>query len=264
MSCKICGDNVEPFSRACLLGRYEIEFYRCDSCGFICTEEPYWLEEAYAAAITGSDVGLVQRNIQLTKVSKVLISVFFDRAGRFVDYAGGYGLLVRLMRDNGFDFRWYDKYCENLFSRDFVAPQAGSEPVELLTAFEVFEHLADPWSELERMLAFSRNILFTTQLLPEPVPRPGEWWYYGVEHGQHIAFYTRRALASLAKRAGLNFYTNGASMHLFTEKRLLQPLFFALARYKTARLLAPFSGRESLIAADYNAASGSVLDREDS
>ena len=261
MVCNICANKVDLFCHASLLRSYEVAYYRCTSCGFICTEEPCWLEEAYSSAITGSDVGLVRRNIQLATIAKVVISTFFGRSGRFVDYAGGYGLFVRLMRDNGFDFRWYDKYCENIFARGFEAPGAGREPVKLLTAFEVFEHLADPVGELERMLAFSRNVLFTTQLLPEPAPRPGEWWYYGLEHGQHIAFFTRKALAALAKRNGLNFYTNGASMHLFTEKLLLQPLFFGLARYRAARFLAPFAGRESLISADYATAAGSVLDR---
>jgi hypothetical protein len=249
------------FASAAVLGKYTVGYFRCSRCGFIRTEEPYWLEEAYSSAITGSDVGLVRRNFQLAAIAKVVIATFFGRAGYFVDYAGGYGLFVRLMRDSGFDFRWYDKYCNNLFARDFVAPQPVTEPAELLTAFEVFEHLADPFGELERMLTFSPNILFTTQLLPEPAPRPGEWWYYGLEHGQHIAFYTREALLQLAKRAGLNYYTNGASMHLFTEKRLLQPLFFGLARYRTARFLAPFVGRKSLVSADYAAAAGSVLDR---
>ena len=261
MDCRICAHSMEPFARATLLRRYDIAYHRCTYCGFIRTEEPNWLAEAYASAITGSDVGLVRRNHQLAAVARVVISAFFRRSGRFLDYAGGYGLIVRLMRDSGYDFSWYDRYCENIFARGFEASPPGSEPLEMLTAFEVFEHLADPVAELERMLACSRNVLFTTQLLPEPAPQPDGWWYYGLEHGQHIAFYTRRSLALLAERAGLNLYTNGASMHLFTEKRLFQPLFFALARHKTARFLAPLVGRTSLIPADYTHATGSSLAR---
>lgn len=259
MNCSICMTPMDSFASAKILGQHQVGYFLCPKCGYVCTEEPFWLEDAYSSAITKSDVGLVRRNMQLSQVAGVLVSTFFDRSGSFVDYAGGYGLFVRLMRDNGFDFRWYDKYCANLFASDFAAPMPGAEPVELLTAFEVFEHLVDPWSELESMLGYSRNILFTTQILPEPTPTLADWWYYGLEHGQHISFYSRRALATLAKRAGLNFYTNGASMHLFTEKRLSQPLFFCLARYRTARLLAPFAGRNSLLEADYKTATGAAL-----
>lgn len=252
---------MDSFASAKILGQYQVGYFHCPACGYVSTEEPYWLDEAYSSAITKSDIGLVSRNIQLSKVTGVLVNAFFDKSGSFVDYAGGYGLFVRMMRDNGFDFRWYDKYCANLFATGFMASIPGDEPVELLTAFEVFEHLADPWLELESMLQYSRNILFTTQILPEPLPKPADWWYYGLEHGQHISFYSRRSLAALAKRAGLNFYTNGASMHLFTEKRLSQPLFFCLARYRTARLLAPFAGRNSLLEADYKAVTGAALTR---
>jgi len=37
--------------------------------------------------------------------------------GIFLDYAAGYGLFVRLMRDAGYNFRWSDLYCQNLFVR---------------------------------------------------------------------------------------------------------------------------------------------------
>jgi len=261
LNCNICHSTSELLTRALVLGRHESAYYRCTGCGFIQTEEPYWLSEAYSAAITASDVGLVRRNFELSAVAKVLITLFFNPRGHFVDYAGGYGLFVRLMRDCGYDFSWNDKYSENIFAQGFEASPPGGKTVELVTAFEVLEHLVDPTAEVERIFAYSRNILFTTLLLPDPPPQPGEWWYYGLEHGQHIAFYTRCSLALLAERAGLNFYTNGSSMHLFTEKRLSQPLFSVFARYKAARFLAPLAGRTSLVPADYTHASGSSLDR---
>lgn len=264
MICSICSSSAVPVGSAKILGRYPAVYYRCGNCGFIRTEEPYWLDEAYAtAAITGSDVGLVLRNIALAAISKVVIAVFFGKSGTFVDYAGGYGLLVRIMRDSGFDFRWYDKYCDNLFARGFPAPLPGSREVRLVTAFEVMEHLVDPWQELEQMLSYSRNILFTTELLPTPAPQPDKWWYYGLEHGQHVSFYSRESLLFLAKRAGLNYYTNGSTMHLFTEQRISRTLFSAIARYKIARMLAPLAGNGSFIAADYAAVSGTVPIRED-
>jgi hypothetical protein len=241
------------------LDRHYVEFYRCSLCGYICTEDPYWLEEAYSAAITGSDLGLVRRNSRLATITRVLLTIFFDSKGCFLDFAGGYGLFVRMMRDRGFDFKWYDRYCSNLFANGFAADLDAGNNYSLVTAFEVFEHLVDPASGLETLLKQSKNILFTTDLLPEPAPKPEEWWYYGLEHGQHISFYTRKSLQLLAEKKGLNFYSNGATVHLMTEKKLPVMLFFLLARYKTASLLAPLLLNKSLLNDDFRLVTGGNL-----
>jgi hypothetical protein len=91
-------------------------------------------------------------------VSKVtaLIRLCFPQASRFVDYGGGYGMFVRLMRDKGFDFYRSDKYAKNLFAKQFEASETIS--YDLLTAFEVFEHLVNPTDEVERMLKLSDAI----------------------------------------------------------------------------------------------------------
>ncbi len=259
MPCKICKGNVGFFSRTRLLSMHDVEFYRCSSCGYIFTEEPYWLEEAYSSAITGSDVGLVRRNSRLATITRVLLTVFFDTKGCFLDFAGGYGLFVRMMRDNGFDFKWYDRYCANLFANGFAADLVDGENYELVTAFELFEHLVDPVSGLDELLKLSKNILFTTDLLPEPAPKPEEWWYYGLEHGQHISFYTGKSLKLLAARKGLNFYSNGATVHLITEKKLSSALFFLLARHKTSRLIAPLLSKKSLLEDDFRMVAGGEL-----
>jgi hypothetical protein len=73
------------------------------------TEDPYWLDEAYKDPITLTDTGYMQRNINLSKMVATILLLFFDFRRKFLDYVGGYGVFVRLMRDIGFDFYWYDK-----------------------------------------------------------------------------------------------------------------------------------------------------------
>lgn len=260
MACRICSSpRISPFSRATLLRRHRVAYFRCGNCGFICTEEPYWLDEAYSAAITDSDIGLVRRNVRLAGISEVLIRAFFGSHGPFLDYAGGYGLFVRLMRDLGLDFRWYDRYCDNLFARGFAGSIAGDQSYRLLTAFEVFEHLVEPLGEIENMLTLSRNILFTTELLPPDCPKPEEWWYYGTEHGQHISFYSKRSLEIIAERHNLHLASNGKSMHLLTDKKISDALFFLLARHRAAALIGPLLPRRSLLSADFASISAKEL-----
>ncbi len=258
--CKICSSqHVRPFSRAMLLNRHSVQFFRCSDCGFICTEEPYWLQEAYSEAITGSDIGLVRRNIHLAGIAETLIRTFWGSKGTFLDYAGGYGLFVRLMRDRGLDFRWYDQHCANLFAKGFVGSVAGDETYRLLTAFEVFEHLVDPTVEIGKMLTLSKSILFTTELVPANCPNPDDWWYYGLEHGQHVSFYTRRSLEIIAERHNLHLASNGKSMHLLTDRKVSKPLFYLLARHKAAVIINPLLPGKSLLADDFSAVSSKEL-----
>ena len=151
-----------------MLGRYDADYVRCDHCGFVQTVDPVWLAEAYDEAVVSTDIGSVFRCDELSKIAKTLLHAFFDPRARCLDYGGGYGLFVRRMRDLGYDFRWYDKYCRNLFAVGFDTDLATGERFELLTAFEVFEHLPDPWTEIRRMAELSDNIFFTTELVPTP------------------------------------------------------------------------------------------------
>ncbi|RNC72773.1 MAG: class I SAM-dependent methyltransferase [Desulfuromonadales bacterium] len=251
MNCAICQAPASPFATATFLGKHQALLSRCTRCGFIQAREPHWLPEAYGEAIKRSDVGLVRRNSRLATVTGAVITAFFDRGARFLDYGGGYGLLARMMRDKGYDFYRWDKHCDNLFVRDFEAADADRGSFALVTAYEVFEHLPAPLEDIGEMLRFSRNILFTTELVPDPSPSPDRWWYYGLEHGQHVSFYTRRSLAAIAERFSLHLCTNGRSLHLLTERPIPSWMFTALSWRPAAVVLNGICRRQSLIGADY-------------
>jgi hypothetical protein len=234
-----------------VLKKYEISYFECGTCGFVQTEEPYWLEEAYSDSIGQSDIGLLSRNLINVELGTTIIALFFSRQAKFLDYGGGYGLFVRLMRDKGFDFYLYEPNCENMFAKTFDIQLPAHIRFELLTAFEVFEHLKDPLAEIEQMLKLSPNIFFSTTLLPKPSPRPSQWWYYGLEGGQHISLYTRASLNYLAERLGMNVYSDGRGYHLLTSKKV-SPLIYALAmRLRIARVFNQFVRQPSLLPQDY-------------
>ena len=256
MKCKVCSSEAISFGTAQVLNKYSVEYFHCEHCGVVQTEQPYWNEEAYSTAITRSDLGLVSRNINLALACRSIIACFFNRDGKFVDYGGGYGLFVRLMRDYGFDFFRSDKYCENLFAEGFDADLETKGRYELVTAFEVFEHLMEPLATIQEMLAFSDNILFSTVLIPEDTPRPGEWWYYGLEHGQHVVLYTAKSLALIAEKFDLNLYSKSNELHLLTKKRMPPVLFKVAASRRLGGWLDLFRTRRSLLETDYMKVAG--------
>lgn len=216
--CRICTSSPREIFRARILRKYDVDYYYCDTCGFLQTQEPFWLHEAYHEPITLPDTGGLLRSLTLAEITSVLIYTLFERNARYLDYAGGYGLFTRRMRDIGFDFYWRDRYSPNLLARGFEYSEDLGK-VELITSFESFEHFSEPITEIEAMLALSRNIIFTTELLPIPVPRPEEWYYYGLKHGQHISFYSLRTLQYIADRYGLRLYSVHP-IHILTPKTI--------------------------------------------
>lgn len=219
MICYICGTHVEKSFSKTILRKYDIAYFKCTHCGFLQTEKPYWLEEAYSSVIASTDIGYAGRNVKLVKKVANILLAHFDAQAKFLDYAGGYGLFTRLMRDNGFDFYWQDDYCQNLFARYFEleALAATQRHFELVTGFELMEHVIDPYHTLDKIFTYSDSFLFSTELQPQ-TEFLDEWWYLASETGQHISFYTLPSLQVIAQHYGCQVYSNQKNMHLITRK----------------------------------------------
>jgi hypothetical protein len=259
--CAVCDAPNAVFADGTILGRHRTTYYRCSNCGFIQTGPPTWLPEAYSDAITSSDIGMLGRNNRQARLVTALIWGFFQPEGRFLDYGGGYGILVRLMRDKGFDFHRYDRYCSNLFAQGFDVSGPEQGPFELVTAFELLEHVHDPLSEIENLLRYSDSIFFTTELLSEPPPRPDGWWYYGQEHGQHLSFYTLHSLSLLAERFGLHLYSARGTYHLLTKREISPFLFRSVFRKKVCAAIDMICKRKSLRPGDFRRLTGMDIGR---
>ncbi len=255
MKCNLCSKNLPVLFVTRVLRKYDVRYYCCDDCGYVQTEKPYWLGESYSESINKSDTGLVARNIVFSKIASVLLLMRFDTGAVYVDYGGGLGMFTRLMRDNGYDFFTTDPYTKNALARGFDY-QGGI--AEMLTSFECFEHFEQPLENIEKMLRISRNILFTTWLLPYPVPKVEDWWYYGTEHGQHISFYSKKTIVKIAAKFNLKA-VSFRNLHLITEKNI-SPIELAFA-YISGRLNMHIVGSiflKSKTMSDSNRLSGEV------
>ena len=228
MKSNITGGETTLLFTTKVLSKYDVKYYKCNDTGYIQTEKPYWLAEAYSSAITKLDVGLVYRNRTLSDYTEGLLLRHFDTIsnGKFLDYAGGYGLFTRMMRDKGFDFYNTDKFCQNIFAEfQDLKELNGNEKFEMVTAFEVFEHLENPLKEIEEILSYSDNVFFSTEIIPAEVKTPEDWWYFIPETGQHVSLYSIDALKFIAKKFDRYFYTDGAKVHLFTKIELAKNPF---------------------------------------
>ncbi len=236
MICRICGnESAFAFKAPIMNGAHDVSYYHCETCRFLETEQPYWLKEAYVSPINASDTGYVTRNVNLSLVSLALCALLFDRSKKFLDYGAGYGIFCRLMRDYGLDFYWSDKHTPNLFCKGF---EHAGQPIEAVTCFECFEHFEDPIREIGKILSISKNIIFSTLLVPPGTDVPDKsWWYYGFDHGQHVSLYSLKTLRWIAARYKLNLYSDGINLHILTPKKmhpLIMRLYFRISRSRLA------------------------------
>ncbi|MBM5799428.1 MAG: class I SAM-dependent methyltransferase [Cyanobacteria bacterium K_DeepCast_35m_m2_023] len=247
-SCRCCGTQIPSASFSTqILGR-EVNYYDCSCCGYVQTQDPTWLEEAYRQPINLTDTGIMLRN--QANLSNVLatLALLRMRTKKVIDYAGGYGVLVRMLRDLGIDAFWHDAYTENLFAPGF---EADGRSANLVTAFEAIEHFVDPNLELNNIFALAPNLLFSTCLIPFPTPRIDDWWYYGNEHGQHVGFFRLKTLQYLAKKYNKHLLTDGKALHLLTDRYCKYGNWFAWRLLSKISLLPLLLGLKSKTWSDH-------------
>jgi len=232
-TCPICDGELTRTFEAQVLRRYMVGFYVCRECGYLCSENPWWLSEAYRTPIAISDTGILRRNAAVARRIAALIGWCLDAKGSYLDVGGGHGLLVRHLRDHGIDAWWDDPHTENLFARGFEASN-GPAQYAGVTAVEVIEHLRDPLPMLRAAMARCRSpavLILTTEVFIEPPPAPSLWRYYAFADGQHVGFHCQRSLRALATRLGLRCHSRNG-LHVLADPVVRLPLM----RLVTGRL----------------------------
>lgn len=219
-NCPICGTDRQHHFTQRILNKYNVDYFYCNHCGLLQTEQPHWLDEAYGNVIADADTGLVSRNMGISKKLSSVLFFFFGKDGKYLDIAGGYGMLTRLMRDIGFDFYWSDPYCDNVLSKGFELSTT-NPPFSGITAFEVLEHIYNPLEFIRESLdrAKTSTMIFSTELFSGDPPAPSEWYYYLPGTGQHISFYQVKTLQFIADNLSLQLYSHG-SFHILTSHKI--------------------------------------------
>jgi len=197
MNCPICSSKSEIYGKGVVLNKYEISYFRCSRCGFINTEKPYWLDEAYGRVVSDNQKFRAQQNVPIV-IS--YIKEQLDPKGFYLDYGcARNAYFVEIMRKYCFKFVGYDKYEKVLdqykgkLSRQF----------EMITSWEVFEHLPNPKEVVSEMLQYTNVIMIGTQRVQLNNPPKLNWNYFSRPSGRHISFYTMESFGILGKEFGL-------------------------------------------------------------
>ncbi len=203
------------------MGSYEVTYWSCFNCGLLQTDPPYWLNEAYNSALSDLDTGAVERNLLYARITSAVCGIMgIGPEQPCLDFGGGHGLFTRLMRDLGYDFRWFDAHGPNLFARGFEGEPEGN--YTMVTAFELFEHLAKPDAILTGLFQSSPQVVLASTLLytkPDP-----SWWYLVPETGQHVCFFSDKTMRFLGARFGYDVLCrSGGTCTLFVKAGVTVP-----------------------------------------
>lgn len=249
-ACPICRAAMRHVFDKVILRKYDGQYDFCDECGFLRVRKPHWLAEAYTAAIAAADTGIMARNLAIANKLSVICDRVLRSRGPYLDFGAGHGILVRLMRDRGFDFRWSDEHAENHYARGFeYGPR--DDDCTAVTAIELLEHVVDPLAVIRAALAAcrSRTFIFTTELFTgDP---PADWWYYAATEGQHIAFFRRDTLERMGHELGLRLVSENG-VHVFSDRNI-SPSGLRAATSRIGRLLGKLRDRRraSLMMSDH-------------
>lgn len=225
--CKTAGSllDVVDLNKSCeeQRGKYlpltgvAVYYGLCNHCGFCWAPELHqWPLSRFEEDIYNADYGVVDPDylqIRPTSNAEVLRSIFpvFPPTLRHLDYGGGNGLLSRQLSAAGWHSKSYDPFV------DKQTDIASLGQFELITAFEVFEHVPDVWalmSDLSSLLAQDGLVLFST-LLSDGNIHPNQrlsWWYASPRNG-HISLFSRNALTLLAQSKQFNFGSFNSGFH---------------------------------------------------
>ena len=232
MNCPICGRSAlalhtVDFNKSCeeTRGRHlpcadiPVRYLQCLHCGFcfapdLCAWPPEEFERRiYNEAYPMVDPDYADARPRANAAALRRIFAAPTPGMRHLDYGGGNGLLSRLLRENGWNSASYDPLSER-----------GTDPArlgqfQLITAFEVFEHVPDVRTllrSLRTLLAPEGLVMFSTLTSDGEIhaQHPLTWWYAAPRNG-HISLFSRASLGLLAAQGGFNFHSLNAGMHLF-------------------------------------------------
>jgi SAM-dependent methyltransferase len=223
--------DVVDFNKSCEesngkwlpLAGVPVYYARCAACGFCFAPEFSTLSpEEFKAWIYNDEYILVDPEYVETRPRKNaanLLALFPDLPAsvKHLDYGGGNGLLVNVLRESNWNSVSYDP----LLDRDISIERLGK--YDLITAIEVFEHVPDVqklMSDLRLLLSPDGFVLFTTLLSDGNIHANQRltWWYASPRNG-HISLFSKRSLEILAKGRTPNAKWNLASFsgttHIF-------------------------------------------------
>ncbi|ABK45917.1 Methyltransferase type 11 [Magnetococcus marinus MC-1] len=207
-----------------------VYYYRCGGCGLLFTPHfDTFAHDDFLSYVYNRDYYekidtdyAHQRPSQCAKLVHRLLAAQRSHIS-LLDYGSGGGLFAQLMQQQGYHVAAYDPFD----------PQGGAPPsarYDVITVFEVFEHLVHPHDTVKRLLEWLKPgglVLFSTTLNTFSSAQEMLQWPYLAPRNGHGTLYTARALAELWGAVGFACYSQNIFIHFACDPNHPEALFRA-------------------------------------
>ncbi len=233
-TCKICKSIATPFDMIDLLKQCEaplypaapslvpVVYHRCENCGFIFTtyfdefDCEMWRKYIYNADYIKVDPEYLDVR---PKKNSFFIDTLLSKKKSWVlglDYGGGNGVTAETLREFGYQYDSYDPYGVSSIDNGRIGSY------NFCSAMEVLEHASDPIGLMEDLVSMTNHdrlmVLISTCTTDGIVTNSQRlsWWYAAPRNG-HISLFSKKALAILARKFGLEYRSLSQSEHILTR-----------------------------------------------
>ncbi len=235
--CKCCSGlarlaGVVDFSKSCRdgasgpktepLSGWPIYYYSCRQCGFTFTRAfDNWTSAEFSRFVYNDRYTIHDpeyEEIRPRTLARIVNEHFSENREDIIvlDYGSGSGQFGNTLFAFGFaSVTSYDP---------FSSPSRPTSQYDMITCFEVFEHVVDPQAlvaDLASFLSSDGAIFLTTGICTEAILDAGlQNWDYCSPRNGHISFYSLQSLRHLAETRGLTFRSLNETFHFIYRDRL--------------------------------------------
>ena len=194
-----------------------IDYFLCDQCGYCFAPEfSSWVFEDFEKYIYNADYELVDPDYKFIRpISNAgFVDEKFGTAKhsiKHLDYGGGAGLLSKTLLEKAWNSISYDPFVDREMN-----PEALGQ-FDLVTAYEVFEHVSDSAGLVETLKKLCKPngiILFSTLISDGNIVRGQmlDWWYAAPRNG-HVSLFSQKSLNLLVSQGGWQGISFSNNLH---------------------------------------------------
>jgi glycosyltransferase involved in cell wall biosynthesis len=200
--CRLCGAAARHLFHLPVLGRLNVAYQQCTTCGAGQTEPPHWLNAELRLAAQRLDTGVLTRALVHAGIVQTLLLLTGlageGKSPRVLDHGCRTGLLVRTLRDMGIDAWGTETDAPPALALGFQAD--GVQGFDLVYAGDALSSQAEPGAVLKHLMSGDPAILVMQPSLVEHIGAKGEG--LSLDLGTQVCTLTPRTLDWISQRFG--------------------------------------------------------------